>query len=119
MWILTNPPLDYIIFIYSPYAKFQGDQRLIAMSLINCLNSNFCSLKYCIKDYLMDRMINNIQLTWKLLWMLRTYITWNSMVGLWKYEFYNNLLGGVTLLRVIPSIIWTQPYIEGMGSCYI
>ena len=30
--------------------KFQGDQRLIAMSSISCLNSSFCSLNKRIKD---------------------------------------------------------------------
>ena len=43
-------------------AKFQDDQRLITMSSINCLNSNFCSLKLYIKDEFMDRMVNYIQL---------------------------------------------------------
>ena len=36
----------------------------------------------------------------KLAYMLRTYRTCNSMVGFSKYEFYNKLLGGITLLRV-------------------
>ena len=45
-------------------------------------------------------MINNIQLTWKLAWMLKTYRSWNSTVRFSKYEFYNKLLGGQTLLRV-------------------
>ena len=49
-------------------------------------------------------MVNNIQLTW----LLRTYKTCNSMVRFSKYEFYNKLLGGVTLLRVTPCITWTQ-----------
>ena len=44
-------------------ANFHGDQRLIAMLSIRCLNSNFCSLKYCIKDEFMDRIVNKIQLT--------------------------------------------------------
>ena len=43
-------------------AKFQDNQRLIAMSSINFLNSSFCSLKLCIKDEVMDQMVNNIQL---------------------------------------------------------
>ena len=43
--------------------------------------------------------------------MLRTYRTCNSMVGFSKYEFYNKLLGGVTLLRITLGITWTQPYI--------
>ena len=59
----------------------------------------------------MDRMVNNIQLTWKSIWMLRTYRTCNSMVGFSKYEFYNKLLGNVTLLRVTLGVNWTQPFI--------
>ena len=64
----------------------------------------------------MDRMVNNIQLTWKLSWMLRTYRTCNLMVGFSKYEIYNRLLGDVTLLRVIPSVTWTQLYIYIYGE---
>ena len=81
------------------------------MSSINCLNSNFCSLKLYIKDEFMDRMINYIQLAWKSACMLRTYRTCNSTVGFSKYKFYNKLLGGITLLRVTRGITWTQPYI--------
>ena len=36
--------------------------------------------------------------------MLRTYRTYNPMVKFSKYEFNNKSLGGVTLLRVTPSI---------------
>ena len=54
-------------------------------------------------------MVNNIQLTWKLAWMLRKYRTCNPAVGFSKHEFYNKLLGGISLLRVTPSVIWTQP----------
>ena len=54
-------------------------------------------------------MVNNIQLTWKLAWFLRTYRTCNSTVRFSKYEFYNKLLGDVTLLRVTPGVTWTQP----------
>ena len=36
--------------------------------------------------------------------MLRTYKTYNSMVGFSKYEFNNKLFSGVTLLRVIPGV---------------
>ena len=32
--------------------------------------------------------------------MLRTYRTYNLIIGYSKYEFYNNLLAGVTLIRV-------------------
>ena len=50
-------------------------------------------------------MINNIQLTWKLAWLLRTYRTCNLTMRFSKYEFYNKLLGGVTLLRLTPGVI--------------
>ena len=56
------------------------------------------------KNEFTDWMINNIQLTSKLAWMLRTYKTCNSTVRFSKYEFYNKLLGGVILLRVISGI---------------
>ena len=59
----------------------------------------------------MDRMVNNNQLTWKLVWILRTYRTCNSTVRFSKYEFYKKLLGGITLLEVIPDVTWIQPYI--------
>ena len=49
--------------------KFKGDQRLIVMSSINCLNSIFCSLKQRIKDEFKDQVVNYI----KLACMLRTY----------------------------------------------
>ena len=45
-------------------------------------------------------MVNNIQLTW----ILRTYKTYNLIVGFLKFEFYNKLLGSVTLLRVTPNV---------------
>ena len=48
----------------------------------------------------MDRMVNNIQLIWKLAWILRTYKTCNIMVRFSKYKLYNMLLSGVTLLKV-------------------
>ena len=53
-------------------------------------------------------MVNNIQFTWKLIRMLRTYRTCNSTVGFSEYDFYNKLLAGVTLLRVTPGVTWTQ-----------
>ena len=63
---------------------------------------------------------NNIQLTW----MLRIYRTCNSTVRFSKYEFYSKLLGSVTLLRVTPSVTWTQSiyiyiYIYIFIICYI
>ena len=59
----------------------------------------------------MDQMVNNIQLTWKSALMLKTYRIYNSTVRFSKYELYNKLLGGVTLLRVTLGVTWTQPYI--------
>ena len=108
IYILKILPLNCI---FSMFAKFQSDQRLITMSLINCLNSNFCSLKLCIKDEFMCRMVNYIQLALKLACMLRIYRICNSMIGFSKYKFYNKLLNSVTLLRVISGVTWTQPYI--------
>ena len=52
----------------------------------------------------MDRLVYAIQITWKLAWILRSYWTCNSIVGFSKYEFYNKLLGGITLLRVTPYV---------------
>ena len=54
----------------------------------------------------MDQMVNYICLAWKLVCMLSTYRTCNSMIKFLKYEF-NNLLGDVTLLSVTQSITWT------------
>ena len=58
----------------------------------------------------MDQMVNNIQLIWKLACILRIYGTCNLTVGFSKYEFYNKLLSGVTLLRlrVTQGVTWTQ-----------
>ena len=36
--------------------------------------------------------------------MLRTYKTCNPMVVFSKYEFYNKLLGNVTLLKITPGV---------------
>ena len=41
--------------------------------------------------------------------MLSTYKTYNSTVRFSKYEWYNKLLGGVTLFRVTPGVTWIQP----------
>ena len=57
----------------------------------------------------MDWMVYNIQLTWKLAWMLKTYRTCNSTVRFSKYELYNKLLGDVTLLKVTLGVSWAQP----------
>ena len=108
MWILTNLPLDYIIRIFSMLIKFKNNQRSMVMSSINFLNSSFCSLKHYLKYEFMDQLVNYIWLTWKLAYMLRTYKTCNLTVGSSKYEFYNTLLGGVTLHRITLNITWTQ-----------
>ena len=92
--------------------KFQGGQRLIATSSINCLNLSFCSLKLCIKDEFEDQMVTYIRLALKLACILRTYKTCNPTVGFSKYEFNNKLLGGVIFLRVTLSVIRTQLYIS-------
>ena len=39
--------------------------------------------------------------------MLRINKTYNSTMA--KYEFYNKLLDGVTLLKTTPGVILTQP----------
>ena len=57
-------------------------------------------------------MVNYILLEWKLACMLRTYRTYNPMVGFSKYEFNNKLLGDVTFLRVTLGVTWIQPYIS-------
>ena len=53
----------------------------------------------------MDQIVNNIQLTR----ILKTYKTCNLTVRFSKYEFYNKLLKGVTLLKVTSGVTWTQP----------
>ena len=37
----------------------------------------------------MDQMVNNIQLTCKLAWLLKTYRTCNSTMRFSKYKLYN------------------------------
>ena len=102
----------HYLHIFFMLTKFQGDQRLIAMSSTNCLNSNFCSLKYYIKDEFIDRKVNYIWLAWKLACMLRTYRTCNPTVGFSKYEFNNKLLSDVAFFRVTSRVTWTQLYIS-------
>ena len=52
----------------------------------------------------MDWIINNIQLTWKLVWLLRTYKACNLRVRFLKREFYIKLFD-VILLRVTLSVL--------------
>ena len=67
------------------------------------------------KNEFMDRMVNDIQLSW----MLKRYRTCNSTVGFSKNEIHNRLLGDVTLLRVILGVTWTQPYIYGDRKIHV
>ena len=55
-------------------------------------------------------IVNNNWLTWILVCMLRKYRTCNSTAEFLKYEFNDKLLDDVILLRVIPSVTWTQLY---------
>ena len=64
-------------------------------------------------------MVNNIQLTWKLAWLLRAYKKCNSTVRFSKYEFHNKLLGGVILFRIILGVTWSQPYIYGERKIHV
>ena len=57
----------------------------------------------------MDRMVNNIQLVWKLACLFRTYRTCNPTVEFSKYKFINKLLGGVILFRVTLSVTELNP----------
>ena len=54
-------------------------------------------------------MINNFRLVQNLTCMLRTYRICNSSVRFSKYEFNKNLSNGITLLKIISCVIWTQP----------
>ena len=47
----------------------------------------------------MDQTVNNILFAWKLTCMLRTYKTYNPIVGFFKYKFNNELLSNIILLR--------------------
>ena len=49
-------------------------------------------------------MVNYTKLAWKLACMLRTYRSCNPTVGFLKYEFNNNLLGGVTFFRITSGV---------------
>ena len=51
-------------------------------------------------------------MAWQLVCMLRPYGTYNQTVGFSKYEFSNNLLGGVTFLGVTSGVTRIQPYIS-------
>ena len=55
----------------------------------------------------MDRMVNNIQLIWKLICMFRANRIFNPTVELSKYKFNNKLLDSVQLFRVILNVTLT------------
>ena len=55
----------------------------------------------------MNQIVNNIWLTWKLTYILRTYKICNSIVRFSKNEINNKLLGGIILLRVTTGVTYT------------
>ena len=57
-----------------------------------------------IKDEFIDQMVNYIRLARKLTYMLRSYRTFNPMVGFSKYEFNNKLLGDVIFFGITTSV---------------
>ena len=50
-------------------------------------------------------MVNYNSLAWILVYMLRTYRTCNPTMKILKYEFNNELLDGVILLKLISCVI--------------
>ena len=64
----------------------------------------------------MVQMVNNIQLTWKFASLLRTYKTCNLTFIFLKYEFYNKLLGNVTLFEPNPIYIYWSEYLFYIGN---
>ena len=52
----------HVIIISSMLAKFQENQRLIAMFLIKCSNFMFCGLKLCIKNKFINLIVNTFDL---------------------------------------------------------
>ena len=70
----------------------------------------------------MNRMVNYIQLAWKLACILRTYRTCNATVGFSKYKFKNKLLGGEILLKVMLDVtlnIYIYIYINHKAILHI
>ena len=102
----------HYLHIFFLLTKFQSDKKLIVMSSINCLDSNFSGLKRCINNKFIDQMVNYIRLKWKLACMLWSYRICNPTVRFSKYEFNNKLLGGVKFFKVTSGVTRTQPYIS-------
>ena len=98
--------------IFFMLTKFQGDQRLIGMSSINCLNSSSSSLKEYIKIWVYRSNGKLHPIGMKLACILRPYRICNPTVKISKYEFNNKLLGGVIFFRITLCVTWTQPYIS-------
>ena len=90
--------------IFFMLIKFHGDQRLIAMSSINCLNSSSRSLKQGMKDEFNDQRVNYLRLARKLTGRLRANRKCDPTVGFSKYQFNNKLLVRVTFFRVTSSV---------------
>ena len=60
-------------------------------------------------------MVDYIQLTWKLVWMLRTYRTYNSTVGFSKYKFSLSLSLSLSLyiyIYIYEFMDWMVDYIQ-------
>ena len=102
----------HYVSIFFILTKFQSNQRSIVMLSTNFLDSNFSSLKWCIKDEFIDQIVNYIRLTWKLAFTLGPYRTCNPTVGFSKYEFNNKLLDDVTFFRITSGVTWSQSYIS-------
>ena len=71
MWNLKKVIVKlYVLIIWTcTLAKFQENQRLMIMLSITCLN--FCGKKLCIKNKLIDRIVNNTKFEWNLTCVLR------------------------------------------------
>ena len=97
-----------ILFV-APFLNYSG--KLDCHNrLLNFSSPKFPSIFFAFP--LKDQMVNYTRLAWKLACMLRTYGTYNPMVGFSKYEFNNKLLVGVTFFRVTLGVTWTQLYIS-------
>ena len=58
-------------------------------------------------------------MAWILVCMLRTYKTFNPTMKILKYEFNNELLDDIILLRVISCVIWIlKNYKKKKSKCH-
>ena len=104
----------HYLHIFFMLTQFQGDQRLLVMSSINCLSSSFCTLNERIKNEFKDQMVIYTQLAWKLACLLRTDRTCNPTIVFSKYEFNNKLLDGVIFFSVTSGVTWTRIFLNSM-----